>query len=141
MVKKQLTILVNGKSHIVEIEDTTSYPFEIYVDGKKMSVFFLIIRINLWSTPANISDVIETNEGLKGLTQNGNKLIRSPMPGKVISVPIKIWDYIEEGSELCVIESMKMQQSLLSGNAGIVRAIFIHEGDSVNTGDVVVQIQ
>ena len=37
MVKKQLTILVNGKSHIVEIEDTTSYPFEIYVDGKKMS--------------------------------------------------------------------------------------------------------
>ena len=53
----------------------------------------------------------------------------------------KIWDYIEEGTELCVIESMKMQQSLLSGNSGFVRAIFINDGDSVNTGDVVVQIQ
>ena len=38
MVNKQITILVNGKSHLVEIEDTNSYPFEIYVDGKKMSV-------------------------------------------------------------------------------------------------------
>ena len=89
----------------------------------------------------NISNNLDTIEGLKGLTQTGNKLIRSPMPGKVISVPIKIWDYIEEGTELCVIESMKMQQSLLSGNSGFVRAIFINDGDSVNTGDVVVQIQ
>ena len=141
MVKKQITVLVNGKSHVVEIEDTTSYPFEIYVDGKKMSVSVENTPVNLGSTQSNISKIIETNDGLKGLTQNGTKLIRSPMPGKVISVPIKIWDYIEEGSELCVIESMKMQQSLLSGNTGIVRAIFIHEGDSINTSDVVVQIQ
>ena len=141
MVKKQITVLVNGKSHVVEIEDTTSYPFEIYVDGKKMSVSVENTPVNLGSTQSNISNIIETNDGLKGLTQNGTKLIRSPLPGKVISVPIKIWDYIEEGSELCVIESMKMQQSLLSGNTGIVRAIFIHEGDSINTSDVVVQIQ
>ena len=141
MVKKQITVLVNGKSHVVEIEDTTSYPFEIYVDGKKMSVSVENTPVNLGSTQSNISNIIETNDGLKGLTQNGTKLIRSPMPGKVISVPIKIWDYIEEGSELCVIESMKMQQSLLSGNSGFVRAIFINDGDSVNTGDVVVQIQ
>ena len=141
MVKKPINVLVNGKSHVVEIEDTTSYPFEIYVDGKKMSVSVENTPVNLGSTQSNISNIIETNDGLKGLTQNGTKLIRSPMPGKVISVPIKIWDYIEEGSELCVIESMKMQQSLLSGNTGIVRAIFVHEGDSINTSDVVVQIQ
>ena len=36
---------------------------------------------------------------------------------------------------------MKMQQSLLSGNSGFVRAIFINDEDTVNTGDVVVQIQ
>ena len=141
MVKKQITVLVNGKSHIVEIEDITSYPFDIYVDGKKMSVSVQNSTVNKTATTSNIPDLNETNNGLKGLTQNGTKLIRSPMPGKVISVPIKIWDHIEEGSEICVIESMKMQQSLLSGNAGIVRAVFINEGDSVNTGDVVIQIQ
>ncbi|MBS95865.1 MAG: hypothetical protein FI695_01420 [SAR202 cluster bacterium] len=141
MVKKQITVLVNGKSHIVEIEDITSYPFDIYVDGKKMSVSVQNSTVNKTATTSNVPDLNETNNGLKGLTQNGNKLIRSPMPGKVISVPIKIWDHIEEGSEICVIESMKMQQSLLSGNAGIVRAVFINEGDSVNTGDVVIQIQ
>ena len=140
MVKKQITVLVNGKSHIVEIEDITSYPFDIYVDGKKMSVSVQNSTVNKTATTSNVPDLNETNNGLKGLTQNGNKLIRSPMPGKVISVPIKIWDHIEEGSEICVIESMKMQQSLLSGNAGIVRAVFINEGDSVNTGDVEIQI-
>ena len=106
-----------------------------------MSVSVQNSTVNKTATTSNIPDLNETNNGLKGLTQNGNKLIRSPMPGKVISVPIKIWDHIEEGSEICVIESMKMQQSLLSGNAGIVRAVFINEGDSVNTGDVVIQIQ
>ena len=140
MVKKQITVLVNGKSHIVEIEDTNSYPFEIHVDGKKMIVSVENTPVNQTFKTSNISS-LETTEGLKGLTQTGNKLIRSPMPGKIISVPVKIWDYIEEGTELCIIESMKMQQSLLSGNSGFVRAIFINDGDTVNTGDVVVQIQ
>lgn len=140
MVKNQITILVNGKSHIVEIEDTNSYPFEIHVDGKKMIVSVENTPVNQTFKQSNISS-LETTEGLKGLTQTGNKLIRSPMPGKIISVPVKIWDYIEEGTELCIIESMKMQQSLLSGNSGFVRAIFINDEDTVNTGDVVVQIQ
>jgi biotin carboxyl carrier protein len=141
MVKKQITVLVNGKSHIVEIENTNSYPFEMYVDGKKMSVSVEHTPINKSINPINNPGLFEVTNGLKGLTQNGEKLIRAPMPGKVISVPIKVWDILEEGSPICVIESMKMQQNLLSGKSGIVRAVFIKDGDSVNTGDAIIQIQ
>ena len=44
-----------------------------------------------------------------GDVDEGELTISSPMPGKVIEIPVKIGDKIKEGTVVIIIEAMKMQ--------------------------------
>lgn len=46
--------------------------------------------------------------------------LKSPMPGKVVSVAVKVGDVVMEGQELVVVEAMKMQNSLHAAISGTV---------------------
>lgn len=45
----------------------------------------------------------------------------APMPGMIRSVAVEEGQDVSEGQELCVIEAMKMQNSLCSGRTGKVK--------------------
>ncbi len=63
------------------------------------------------------------------------------MPGVIVSVSIKVWDEVKPGSEICVMETMKMEQSVQVSREGVVRAVFIEAGDSVAAGDPLIQVE
>ena len=42
------------------------------------------------------------------------KDIRAPLPGLIISIPVTVGQSVESGQELCVLEAMKMRNSLNS---------------------------
>uniref|UniRef100_A0A8C4I966 propionyl-CoA carboxylase n=1 Tax=Dicentrarchus labrax TaxID=13489 RepID=A0A8C4I966_DICLA len=44
--------------------------------------------------------------------EDTSSILRSPMPGTVVAVSVKPGDTVAEGQEICVIEAMKMQNSL-----------------------------
>uniref|UniRef100_A0A670Z0B6 Propionyl-CoA carboxylase alpha chain, mitochondrial n=1 Tax=Pseudonaja textilis TaxID=8673 RepID=A0A670Z0B6_PSETE len=54
------------------------------------------------------------------VTEDTTSIIRSPMPGAVVAVSIKPGDMVAEGQEICVIEAMKMQNSLVASKTGKV---------------------
>lgn len=62
--------------------------------------------------------------------------LRSPMVGKVISIPVKVGQKISEGQLVCIIEAMKMENRICAESGGIVKSISIKEGESVNTNDI-----
>ncbi|VEL39811.1 unnamed protein product [Protopolystoma xenopodis] len=47
-------------------------------------------------------------------------MIQAPMPGLVKSVAVKVGDHVADGQELCVLEAMKMQNSMTAGKSGKV---------------------
>ena len=51
-----------------------------------------------------------------------SKMLLSPMPGKLVSIAVKVGDKVAPGQELVVVEAMKMQNVLKSQVAGVVRA-------------------
>lgn len=52
--------------------------------------------------------------------------LKSPMPGKVVSVSVNVGDVAQEGQELVVVEAMKMQNSLPAQISGkVVKLYFI----------------
>lgn len=53
------------------------------------------------------------------------------MPGKILSVSVKVGQVVEDGQELCIIEAMKMQNILKSQRAGKVKAVTVAANDSV----------
>jgi propionyl-CoA carboxylase alpha chain len=65
----------------------------------------------------------------------------SPMAGMIKSVNIEIGQMVGEGQELCVIEAMKMQNSLLAGKTGKVKTVNCVAGETVGEGDVLVELE
>ncbi|KFM01646.1 hypothetical protein AS27_01225, partial [Aptenodytes forsteri] len=52
--------------------------------------------------------------------EDTSSILRSPMPGAVVAVSVKPGDTVSEGQEICVIEAMKMQNSMIAAKTGKV---------------------
>ncbi|XP_035149258.2 propionyl-CoA carboxylase alpha chain, mitochondrial isoform X9 [Callithrix jacchus] len=48
---------------------------------------------------------------------------------------------VTEGQEMCVIEAMKMQNSMTAGRAGAVKSVHCRAGDTVGEGDLLVELE
>ncbi len=69
------------------------------------------------------------------------KMILSPMPGAVVSVNVKVGDEVTEGSEVAVVEAMKMQNVLLAPRQGKVKKVNVQPGQSVQGDEVMVELE
>ena len=62
------------------------------------------------------------------------------MPGKVIRVLVAPGDEVEARAQLVVVEAMKMELPLTAPRAGTVRAVHAAEGDTVERGAILVEL-
>jgi biotin carboxyl carrier protein len=67
--------------------------------------------------------------------------VEVPITGKIISVDVKIGDKIKEGDVLCVLESMKMENPILSPVDGKVVEIGVKADQVVKPGEVIAVIE
>ncbi|XP_054167014.1 propionyl-CoA carboxylase alpha chain, mitochondrial-like [Oppia nitens] len=70
-----------------------------------------------------------------------SKILKSPMPGLVKSVVVAVGDQVTEGQEVCVIEAMKMQNSLTVSTSGKIKAINCKTGDTVDDEQVLIELE
>jgi len=70
----------------------------------------------------------------------GEVPLRAPMPGMIISYNVKVGDRVNTGDLVCVLEAMKMQNSLPAPASGIVKAINFEPGASVPKDAVIMVI-
>jgi biotin carboxyl carrier protein len=61
----------------------------------------------------------------------GDVPLKAPMPGMIISYAVKVGDAVKTGDLICVLEAMKMQNSLPAPATGLVKAINFEPGASV----------
>ena len=67
--------------------------------------------------------------------------VEVPITGKIISIEVKVGDTVKEGDVLCILESMKMENPILSPVDGNVIKIGIAVDEVVKPGDVVAVIE
>ncbi len=63
------------------------------------------------------------------------------MAGNVWKIVVQVGDVVEEGQDVVILESMKMEIPVSSQVSGVVKAIRVQEGDFVNEGDVLIEIE
>ena len=66
--------------------------------------------------------------------------IRADMAGIVFEVKVEAGQKVERGQEVVILESMKMQIPVLSPADGTVKRVRVREGDFVNEGDILVEL-
>lgn len=73
-------------------------------------------------------------------TTGNGKTVRSPLPGVILSVNVKVGDSVKLGQKLAVLEAMKMENSILADCEGVVTNIQVHKGDTVSEGSDILTI-
>uniref|UniRef100_A0A672NN59 Propionyl-CoA carboxylase alpha chain, mitochondrial n=1 Tax=Sinocyclocheilus grahami TaxID=75366 RepID=A0A672NN59_SINGR len=75
------------------------------------------------------------------IPEDTSSILRSPMPGSVVAVSVKPGDNVSEGQEICVIEAMKMQNSMTAAKTAKVKSVHCKAGDTVGEGDLLVELE
>jgi len=67
--------------------------------------------------------------------------LSAPMNGSIVRVLVEVGQAVEAGTQLVVLEAMKMEHSIRAPQAGIVKALFCQEGEMVSEGAVLVELE
>ena len=66
--------------------------------------------------------------------------INAPLPGRVLSLKVKVGDKVVAGQEVAVLEAMKMENSITSDYSGVVKQILVAEGDNLQSDTPMIEI-
>ena len=125
-----LKVKVGDKWFDVEVLEFSLNKAVFLVDGEQITV-----------TPSMVKPGRDQNKNLSSIDTVLPKSFTAPMPGTVIEVLVKVGQQISSGDEVCILESMKMQQVLRSEVSGIVKSIEVSEGEQILDGHVIFQLE
>ncbi len=124
------SILYNGHSYNVELIRGES--------SKKFIVNTFAKTFNAEVIDAESKYITNRN---KGMEVEGSNQVVSPMPGKIVKIPVKAGEVVTTGQTLIVVEAMKMQSEFKATGDKIVQAILVKEGDTVDSHQVMIKLE
>ena len=147
-----MKVKVGPRWYTVEVEDLSTAPIHVLVDGESVEVDIdgsarasgqREAQPDAFAEAAEAvpqaDDVTPTSQA-GAATGEVSHTIRAPMPGVIISVGHAIGDHIAVGDEACVLEAMKMQQSIRSDGAGTVARILVQPGQQVRGSEALIEL-
>ena len=67
--------------------------------------------------------------------------VEVPMAGKILSVAVKVGENVKEDDVLCILESMKMENPIVSPVSGKVVEVGVTPGSMVEAGKTIAVIE
>lgn len=145
--KVQLTI--DGVPYDVDIVMAENGSCSILHEGKSYNAELIrkeggkSYTVNAHYQSYNI-DIIDSQAKYLRMRKGGDEKqqdkIVSPMPGRVVKIPVKAGDRLQAGDIVVVIEAMKMQSNYKVNSECVVKEILVNEGDSVNSNQVIMTL-
>ena len=147
MAVRTIRVKVGERWYTVEVADMSTSPVEVTVDGETIYVEVegLPAARPTPSKPTTPRAPRAPGAGparpRPAPTRPSDKIIRSPMPARVIAVTVRPGDTVSAGQEVCVLEAMKMEQSIRAPQAGIVKTVHTRPLEQVGVDDPLVELE
>jgi biotin carboxyl carrier protein len=117
-VRSQLSVRVNGA--VVDLT-TEGSPPDL---GATASGHRAFVRVESERMRA-------AEQAKKSSAGSGDRVVKSPMPGRVVKVLVAKGDEVKPGQGLLVLEAMKMENEVRSKAAGTVAEVHVTPGSAV----------
>ena len=104
----------------------------------------LIIEVEGESFVINIKDELDQVVERMGFGITSNKVvkeIKAPMPGLVLEINVSDGQAVSEGDKILILEAMKMENSIMIHNNAIIKRIAVITGQSVEKGQLLVELE
>ncbi|MGH2821290.1 MAG: biotin/lipoyl-containing protein, partial [Actinomycetota bacterium] len=110
--------------------------FDIELDGKRYAVRARE-RLEIISRPKKPKPPARAG----AIHGSGGENLFAPMQGTIVKVLVEQGQEVKSGEAVCVLEAMKMENSILAHVDGIVEELKVEQGQSVETGATIAVIR
>jgi biotin carboxyl carrier protein len=148
--KSFYTFLVDDKEFLVDVVSLGKGAYSILYENKSYSMQLIEGKdskrytVNTKNMAYELEIIDAESKYLRNKNKGGldlsEKTIISPMPGKVVRIPVKVGDEVKSGDTLIVVSAMKMESEYKVKMDGVVKEIHVKEGDTVDGGQKLVTV-
>ena len=135
-------VTVDGRVHLVDSHPTGAASFSLLI-GNAAAEVHVIATGDTYTVEAGgrghriqLLDERAVRRRRQAPAGDGDRELRSAMPGKVVVVLVQPGDVVEAGQGLLIIEAMKMENEVGSPRAGTVREIRVEPGQTIESGEL-----
>jgi acetyl/propionyl-CoA carboxylase alpha subunit len=82
---------------------------------------------------------VTSRRGDAGSHEDG-RLVKSPMPGKVIKILVTAGQAVRRNQTLAIVEAMKMENEIKAAVEGVVRTIHAQAGELVDARKILIEL-
>ena len=140
-------VVIDGISHEVDACLVAPDSLSVIVDAKSAD-FALQPNGPVWELHGKershylmVPDPRKKLGGRPGSGADGGPVtVRAAMPGKIVQVEVAEGDRVAAGTGLLIIEAMKMENEIRSEGPGVVKAILVKPGMTVERDAVLIEI-
>lgn len=137
---------INGNDYKVSIGDIENNIAQVEVNG-------VPFKVEIQETKAVASQVKTVKPAAAPRTETGAKVIskpaasgganavKSPLPGVIVDIKVKVGDTVAADTVVAILEAMKMENNINAGKAGVVKSVCVNKGDSVLEGTDIIVIE
>ena len=138
---KKYNFEIDGKKFEVEVNLLNSNDAQVKVNDKN---FDIKISNNLpepKKSETKKSEPKKSEPKIPDQSVQGNPGdLLALMPGKILKVLVSEGQKIKMGEPVIIMESMKMEQTIVSSADGVINSINVNEGETIEVGSVMIVI-
>jgi biotin carboxyl carrier protein len=126
----QLEFILENKYCTIRLIEAVSSHIKFVINGQQVTV----------KKHSKLTEILEKSLALidKG---SGENRLSSQIPGRVVSLLVKVGTEVKKGDSVVILESMKMQVAVKAHKDGLIKEIRTKEGSTVARYDVVAVIE
>ena len=139
---QNLDLTSTGDSEFHILKNNQSY--KVKVIRTDFNNKTLIIEVNGNKYNLKIEDEYDQLVKKMGLSAGGSqkiKNIKAPMPGLILDILVEPGQAVEKGSQLLILEAMKMENVLKAEGEGVVKSVEVAKGATVDKGQIIIEME
>lgn len=139
----QFVIEVANTTYLVSEIRQQDHDWKITISGQQHHVIMLMEEDTILIVFSQQTYRLQHHDPITQATsqQAEGKSLNAPLPGRVVAVIKQPGQNVKQGTDLIVIEAMKMEHTIHAPNDGVVEAVHYQVGDQVNKGAELLSIK
>ena len=128
----------------VEIVKASDGKMDLLIDGKRVTAYVSSDNAKRWVTIHGQTLVLTKSSGARRGSHAGHHTageLTAPMPGQVRAVNVSEGDAVTKGQTLLVLEAMKMEIRIHAPQHGIVKKLFVKQGQTVEREQILIEVE
>lgn len=146
LAPKHYKLILHGSEYNVRVigtghRDGDLKPLFLEIDGKLEEVMIEVkeyeeVVEELTIPTAGVA--LEATKRPKAVSEGD---VTTPIPGKIVSILVKKGEKVKLGQPVLIVEAMKMENEIHSPKDGVVKEIYVSEGDNVMPDEALITIE